>query len=1044
MASFQPTVGLPPLSAIAAINHRPGAISRPEMAGTASFGLSATNECRDARIKDPVPRKLKGQTNNLSGNFGVLQMDLGRHESSLERDELAKRASERTELAAMKAYESGHGLSSLKRFVRVPDTTNAWNSSHTLPSVTQTHAPAVSPTATAQPLTPSNVKEEQARLLVLLRDLSASSVVEQLCKALTYFGGAPGAAPPSDSVFPTSELANGSGAAFVGWIAEIFPKLSDKSTAAVETVQQSNATGPPPLASERSDKVHATEFGVSSDSSAGTAKSVPAASIPDVVDTLAGKRRRGRPKGSKASKARCDKGIKKGPLKDRRVLATCDPVSNFNLSQIRQEPQLRHGWLDVEQHQNLDVIGTIIDDIYFPADSNADFASDASKLESRQQAPVPKTVDANLDKTGASHNAQPPESRKKRGRPKGSKNRSKPSFEESAETTPAKTVPTIVTPIPPPVVPAVSNALRLEPSEKPGRKKVKASSLHVTITGRQGSSSVLDHAHDVAVETLNQQGEFELPDATNDFQHPSAPSTANSILVGTRNKRKRPNAPRPDDSLMNTLPSHDSIGTSAGPPVAIVGHAGQLSSQHDGTITPTKKQRWAETTDSISSAKESASPAPDIIENTNAAGFVQAVESSGINGSIMPSLDSNGNSHGVFNTAAAFDALSAHLDQDQDTATSLTGQQQHNHDHDLAFLLNQQMPQQHRPSLQQQPLDARQAAPSTPPFRSSEQLHTLAGTAHYHQQQLNHGQPAQRLQQFHPHQQTYTHGSSSESSPNNARAQLPTSLASTFFGNQQLPRPNAPQPFYAQKRPSVNNHVGQLITQPLHQQLQQQQQKLQYSTNYQAQGQYSSQGQQQQPAFVSHQRNPSQAVDSSSPGLLNQTNSYRSPQFATQNTSAMRPESGAYVSSTPSGSLGFNSSAYDQSRRQNTASSPGLGHTYSTSATTSHALGHQGQPSYMGSRQQHSQSTPHTQGLSSIGQGLQGFHGFDSPSLFDDISLETAGSSNSLGLGGAATYGLGGVSRTSIGANVFGSTSSTASDTGLGANVRERFYDVRR
>ncbi|CAK7273731.1 hypothetical protein SEPCBS57363_005801 [Sporothrix epigloea] len=1042
MASFQPAVGLPPLSATAAINHRPGAISRPELAGTSSFGSSTTNECRDARIKDPVPRKLKGQTNNLSGNFGVLQMELGRHESSLERDELAKRASERTELAAIKAYQSGHGLSSLKRFVRVPDTLNAWNSNHTLASVTQAHAPSVSPTATAQPLTPSNVKEEQARLLVLLRDLSASSVVEQICRALTYFGGVPGAAPPSDSIFPTSELANGSGAAFVGWIAEIFPKLSDKSTAAVETVQQSNATGPPPVASEPSDKVHATEFGVSPDLSAETTENVPAARIPDDVETLAGKRRRGRPKGSKASKARCDKGIKKGPLKGRKVLAACDPVSNFNLSQIRQEPQLSHGWLDAEQHQVLDVTGTINDNIFFPADSNAGFASDASKLESRQQAPVPKTDGTNLDKTGASHNAQPPESKKKRGRPKGSKNRSKPPFEDLTETASAKTVPTTVTPIPPPVVPAVSNAGHLEPSEKPGRKKMKAPSLHATITGRQGSSSVPVHGHDIAVESLNHQGEFELPNATDDIQHPSAPSTATSTLAATRNKRKRAKAPRPDDTLIDTLSSHGSMGASAVPPVANVGHAGQLSDQHDGKTAPTKKQRWAETTDSISSAKGSASPAPDIIENTTAAGFVQAVESSGIDGSIMPSLDPNSSSHGVFNTAAAFDALSAHLDQD--TAASLTGQQQHNHDHDLASLLDQQMPQQHRPSLQQQPLIAREAAPLTPPFRSSEQLRTLTGTAHYHQQQLNHGQPAQRLQQFHPHQQASTHGTSSESSHNNAQAQVPTSLSSSFFGNQQLPRPNAPQPFYAQKRPSGNNHFGQLISQPLHQQQQQQHQKLQYSTNYQAQGQYSSQAQQQQQAFVPHRRNPSQAVDSSTSGLLNHANSHRSPHFAAQNTTAMRPGSGTYVSSTHSGTIGFNSSAYDQSRRQNTASSPGLGHTYGTSVTPSHTLGHQNQPSYMGSRQQNSQSTPHTHGVSSVGQGLQGFHGFDSPSLFDDISLEPAGNSNSLGLSSAATYGLGGVPRTSNSANAFGSTSSAALDTGLGANMRDRFYDVRR
>ncbi|CAK7269207.1 hypothetical protein SEPCBS119000_003452 [Sporothrix epigloea] len=244
MATYQPVGVLPPLSAVAAITHKPGAVSSLDTAGTSSTGSSTANEYRDARIKDPIPKKLKGQTSSLSGKFGVLQMEVGRHGSPLERDKLAKQASESTELAAMKAYKSGHGVSSIKRFVRVPDNSNAWDSSHTISAVARAHSPTMSSSATAQPLTPTDVKKEQARLLALLRDLSASSVKDQICKALVYFGGVPGAAPPSDSNFPMSEFSNGSGAAFVGWIAEIFPKLSGNSTAADKA-----AESPPPLAS---------------------------------------------------------------------------------------------------------------------------------------------------------------------------------------------------------------------------------------------------------------------------------------------------------------------------------------------------------------------------------------------------------------------------------------------------------------------------------------------------------------------------------------------------------------------------------------------------------------------------------------------------------------------------------------------------------------------------------------------------------------------------------------------------------------------------
>ncbi|CAK7220836.1 hypothetical protein SCUCBS95973_004291 [Sporothrix curviconia] len=258
MASFQSTVGLPPLSTIATANHGQAAVSSPDVAGASSLGSSAAVELRDARIKDPIPKKLKGRTNSLSGNFGVLQMELGGHESSLERDELAKRASESTELAAMRAYQSGHGVSSLKRFVRVPDDPNAWDPYYTPPAAVQAPAPSVSPAAAVQPLTPPDVKQEQARLLALLRGLPPASVVEQICKALSYFGGAPGAAPPPDGVFPRSELANGSGAAFVGWIAEIFPKLPNETTAAMKSIPQTNATGLLSLTADNPDEALST------------------------------------------------------------------------------------------------------------------------------------------------------------------------------------------------------------------------------------------------------------------------------------------------------------------------------------------------------------------------------------------------------------------------------------------------------------------------------------------------------------------------------------------------------------------------------------------------------------------------------------------------------------------------------------------------------------------------------------------------------------------------------------------------------------------
>jgi hypothetical protein len=69
-------------------------------------------------------------------------------------------------------------------------------------------------------------------------------------------------------VFPDSADANGSGALFVGWLSEIFPELERKAWAA---------------------------------------------SVPKGRETTRGKRPRERPKGSKVTKVRKDKGIKKGP-----------------------------------------------------------------------------------------------------------------------------------------------------------------------------------------------------------------------------------------------------------------------------------------------------------------------------------------------------------------------------------------------------------------------------------------------------------------------------------------------------------------------------------------------------------------------------------------------------------------------------------------------------------------------------------------------------------------------------------------------------------
>ncbi|KOS21070.1 hypothetical protein ESCO_004285 [Escovopsis weberi] len=135
--------------------------------GLADANEGGTNHTNDGRVKNPVPSKLKGMADNRNGNFGVMHIDISSSQAAF-RNAAAKRLL---------------GLS------------------------------------------PHETKMEQARLLTLLRSLHPLVVVDQLCKALAYFGGVPNAPPPNHSHFPESAKNNGQGSLFISWVAEIFPHI---------------------------------------------------------------------------------------------------------------------------------------------------------------------------------------------------------------------------------------------------------------------------------------------------------------------------------------------------------------------------------------------------------------------------------------------------------------------------------------------------------------------------------------------------------------------------------------------------------------------------------------------------------------------------------------------------------------------------------------------------------------------------------------------------------------------------------------------------
>ncbi|KAG0649715.1 hypothetical protein D0Z07_3597 [Hyphodiscus hymeniophilus] len=175
---------------------------------------------KDGRVRNPVPSKLKGKTDNKQGNFGVMHMGMspgtgkkteaqGR-DAAAERDAAARRTSENTASRA-KAAQQGKYVPPNKRG---------------LDDGNDRASPFATDKQRKRPLAPDETKIEQARLLTLLRSINPVTVVDQICKAVAYFGGIPGAPPPEDGIFPSSANTGETGALFIGWLSEIFPNLS--------------------------------------------------------------------------------------------------------------------------------------------------------------------------------------------------------------------------------------------------------------------------------------------------------------------------------------------------------------------------------------------------------------------------------------------------------------------------------------------------------------------------------------------------------------------------------------------------------------------------------------------------------------------------------------------------------------------------------------------------------------------------------------------------------------------------------------------------
>ncbi|RDL42122.1 uncharacterized protein BP5553_02101 [Venustampulla echinocandica] len=185
---------------------------------------------KDGRVRNPVPSKLKGKTDDRQGNFGVMHMGMGvggkknetqGKDAAAERDAAARRTSENTANRAKAAQQDKYVAPKKRGVVEATMNEAARVASRGSPFPRDDKRQS-------RPLAPDETKFEQARLLTLLRSINPITVIDQICKAVAYFGGIPGAPPPEDGIFPESANTRETGALFIGWLAEIFPDVSTR------------------------------------------------------------------------------------------------------------------------------------------------------------------------------------------------------------------------------------------------------------------------------------------------------------------------------------------------------------------------------------------------------------------------------------------------------------------------------------------------------------------------------------------------------------------------------------------------------------------------------------------------------------------------------------------------------------------------------------------------------------------------------------------------------------------------------------------------
>lgn len=867
---------------------------------------------RDGRVRNPVPSKLKDVTEQMKGNFSVMHMDVASHRASEGRDAAAKRTSESTALQARLAqtdtYVSHQRRANypkppgLKQFTSPPKRT-----------------PSVEPVTVVEedpnhPLTMAETKAEQARLLTLLRTLAPNLVVDQLCKALAFFGGIPDAPPPSDGKFPESAEANGSGSLFVGWIAEIFPNLDEPR----------RRIPPPP------------------------------------TQTFVHQRRpRGRPKGSKATKYRSDKGIKKG---------TKGAISRA------QEPQ-DDSWVDVEDSVlELNGDGDLVE------------VGEASRHAPSTPPPVPDAAQFNnTPATGSTGGFKsindatvgPESNTKRRGRPKGSKNRPKeiPGIHQPSQ--PAEPAPVNATvsnhsdhasafPVPPKVtpVPVPVPIFSEQPKKKPNSGRPKGSKNRPKVTNESASQDGIASQQQKPDLTAN-QSKRHLGQMAATGPAPFTGNTATSSLVdssASQDKRTEPPPPPPVPAIQLPTPQvkeSSIVGKKRKRQSAPIGIANPPAERvPDNAINSSSNSQQAQP--SITQGGPVVTPQPQppasqSIQQSSGSGNAtpsqskrprKSQESGSLQGGKRSTPSNTGVKNSVSSTAPPLDSA-RQASQATTPAQNVTQPEGLEAHYERIAAFQNPIQGNNRPQKQQQLQQQTTGPIGNPGSTTAEGLeaHYERFTALQNRQDSTRqsGAPRQQIQQ-----------AAQSASPIPAQSSKASQMPSTLTTHQQT---RTSQNYYPQTQSLGSSYNTQAST---------------YSTN---------------------QRQP-QHMGTGSPGSNLVQHMTNSPQFSAQSNSPLMQGDTNYRGSP---SLVHNNAGYPPRR---TPSASPLDNNYRTASTTSHGVSNHSP--HFSARQ-----TPTTTHSTSHPTMPSSFAPFSDSSFLDIQSLDSGSNHSGLGLG-TSSYGLSG------------------------------------